>query len=92
MVDRHTSEHAEPTVPSNSSRGWLSCDTVEARAGTTDATQLILRSISSLPGFATVRLEGNCAATDFKTDFVGAAGPFDESIARRVGDWFGRHR
>jgi pimeloyl-ACP methyl ester carboxylesterase len=58
--------------------GWLSCDTVEARAGTTDATQLVLRSIASLPGFATVRLEkagvgdseGNCATTDFKSELA----------------------
>jgi pimeloyl-ACP methyl ester carboxylesterase len=58
--------------------GWLSCDTVEARAGTTDATQLMLRSIASLPGFASVRLEkagvgdseGNCATTDFKTELA----------------------
>jgi pimeloyl-ACP methyl ester carboxylesterase len=58
--------------------GWLSCDTVEAHAGTTDATQLMLRSLASLPGFATVRLEkagvgdseGICAATDFKTELA----------------------
>jgi pimeloyl-ACP methyl ester carboxylesterase len=58
--------------------GWLSCDTVEARAGTTDATQLMLRSIASLPGFATVRLEkagvgdseGNCSTADFKTELA----------------------
>ena len=24
--------------------------------------------------------------------FAGAAGPFDESIAQRIGDWFTRHR
>ena len=58
--------------------GWLSCDTVEAHAGMTDATQLMLRSIATLPGFATVRLEkpgvgdseGNCATTDFKTELA----------------------
>jgi pimeloyl-ACP methyl ester carboxylesterase len=57
---------------------WLSCDTVEARAGTTDATPLVLRSMARLPGFATVRLEkagvgdseGNCATTDFKAELA----------------------
>jgi pimeloyl-ACP methyl ester carboxylesterase len=56
--------------------GWLSCDSVEAPPGTTDATQLVMQSIARLPGFATVRMdkpgvgdsEGNCAATDFVTE------------------------
>ena len=56
--------------------GWLSCDSVEAPAGTTDASQLVLQSIVRLPGFATVRIdkpgvgdsEGDCAATDFVTE------------------------
>ncbi len=58
--------------------GWLSCDSVEARNGTTDATQLMLRSIASLPGFATVRLEkagvgdsdGDCGRSDFKAELA----------------------
>ena len=58
--------------------GWLSCDTVEARAGSTDATQLVLQSMAKLPGFATVRLEkagvgdseGSCAASDFKAELA----------------------
>jgi pimeloyl-ACP methyl ester carboxylesterase len=58
--------------------GWLSCDTVEARPGTTDATQLMLQAMARLPGFATVRLEkagvgdseGNCAATDFAAELA----------------------
>jgi len=53
--------------------GWLSCDSVEAPPGTTDATQLVLQSMAKLPGFATARMEkagvgdsdGDCAATDF---------------------------
>jgi pimeloyl-ACP methyl ester carboxylesterase len=53
--------------------GWLSCDSVEAPPGTTDATQLVLQAVAKLPGFATVRMEkagvgdseGDCAATDF---------------------------
>ncbi|HKD54668.1 MAG TPA: alpha/beta hydrolase [Steroidobacteraceae bacterium] len=56
--------------------GWLSCDSVEAPRGTTDATQLLFRSLAQLPGFATVRMdkagvgdsEGDCAATDFLSE------------------------
>jgi pimeloyl-ACP methyl ester carboxylesterase len=56
--------------------GWLSCDTVEARPGTTDATQLMLQAMAELPGFATVRLEkagvgdseGSCATADFNAE------------------------
>ena len=56
--------------------GWLSCDTVEAPPGTTDATQLMLQAVVKTPGFATVRLEkagvgdseGDCAATDFSSE------------------------
>jgi pimeloyl-ACP methyl ester carboxylesterase len=56
--------------------GWLSCDSVEAPPGTTDATQLLFQSLARLPGFATVRMdkpgtgdsEGDCAATDFVSE------------------------
>jgi pimeloyl-ACP methyl ester carboxylesterase len=58
--------------------GWLSCDSVEAPPGTTDATQLVLQAIAKLPGFATVRMdkagvgdsEGDCAATDFTAELA----------------------
>jgi pimeloyl-ACP methyl ester carboxylesterase len=58
--------------------GWLSCDTVEARLGTTEATQLMLQAIARLPGFATVRLEkagvgdsqGTCAMSDFAAELA----------------------
>jgi pimeloyl-ACP methyl ester carboxylesterase len=58
--------------------GWLSCDTVESPSGTTDATQLVLRSMAKLPGFATVRLEkagvgdseGDCSTTDFNQELA----------------------
>lgn len=58
--------------------GWLSCDTVEARVGTSDATQLMLQAMAKLPGFATVRLEkagvgdseGNCATSDFNAELA----------------------
>jgi pimeloyl-ACP methyl ester carboxylesterase len=56
--------------------GWLSCDTVEARPGTTDGTQLMLQAVAKTPGYATVRLEkagvgdseGDCARTDFDAE------------------------
>ena len=59
--------------------GWLSCDTVEAPPGTSDATQLMLQAIAKIPGFATVRLEkagvgdseGDCGSTDFTAELAG---------------------
>jgi pimeloyl-ACP methyl ester carboxylesterase len=56
--------------------GWLSCDTVEAPPGTSDATQLMLQAAVKIPGFATVRLEkagvgdseGDCVSTDFAAE------------------------
>jgi pimeloyl-ACP methyl ester carboxylesterase len=64
--------------------GWLSCDSVEAPAGTRDSSQLVLRAIAALPGFATVRLdkagvgdsEGDCARTDFETELSGYRAAF----------------
>jgi pimeloyl-ACP methyl ester carboxylesterase len=58
--------------------GWLSCDSVEAPPGTTDATQLVFQALAKLPGFATVRMdkpgvgdsEGNCTATDFTAELA----------------------
>ena len=58
--------------------GWLSCDSVEAPPGTTDATQLVLQALAKLSGFATVRMdkagvgdsEGDCAATDFVAELA----------------------
>ncbi|MDP9091218.1 MAG: alpha/beta hydrolase [Pseudomonadota bacterium] len=56
--------------------GWLSCDSVEAPPGTTDATQLVLQAVAKLPGFATMRMdkagvgdsEGKCGSTDFTAE------------------------
>ena len=58
--------------------GWLSCDSVEAPPGTTDASQLVLQAIAKLPRFATVRMdkagvgdsEGDCSATDFDSELA----------------------
>ena len=57
--------------------GWLSCDTVEAPADTTEATSLVFRKLAALPDIALVRMEkegvgdseGDCARTDFQTEF-----------------------
>ena len=56
--------------------GWLSCDTVEAPADTTDATSLVFRRLATMRDFALVRMEkegvgdseGDCAKTDFQTE------------------------
>ncbi len=58
--------------------GWLSCDTVEAPAGTMGAPQRVFRALAQLPGFATVRLEkagvgdseGDCGASDFSAELA----------------------
>jgi pimeloyl-ACP methyl ester carboxylesterase len=69
-------QEERPRVPTIFVVGWLSCDSVEAPPGTTDATQLVLQAVAKLPGFATVRMdkagvgdsEGDCGATDFTTE------------------------
>src|ERR1700752_2192618 len=37
--------------------GWLSCDSVEAPAGTDDASGKVFRVLAELPGFVTVRFD-----------------------------------
>ena len=59
--------------------GWLSCDSVEAPAGTKDATGLVFQQLAELPGFCLFRLEkagvgdseGDCAANDFVSELAG---------------------
>jgi pimeloyl-ACP methyl ester carboxylesterase len=58
--------------------GWLSCDSVEAPLSTRDPSGLVFRAIAQAPGFALVRMdkagvgdsEGDCSATDFKTELA----------------------
>jgi pimeloyl-ACP methyl ester carboxylesterase len=58
--------------------GWLSCDSIEAPPGTTNASLLVLQALVKLPGFVTVRMdkagvgdsEGDCVATDFKAELA----------------------
>jgi pimeloyl-ACP methyl ester carboxylesterase len=64
--------------------GWLSCDSVEAPEGTTDATGLVFRGLATLPGYCLFRIdkpgvgdsEGDCAKTDFKTELAGYRAAF----------------
>jgi pimeloyl-ACP methyl ester carboxylesterase len=64
--------------------GWLSCDSVEAPAGTKDATGIIFRGLAQLPGFCLFRVdkqgvgdsEGVCAETDFDSELAGYRAAF----------------
>ena len=55
---------------------WLSCDSVEAPAGTKDESGLVFRGLAQLPGFALFRMdkqgvgdsEGVCDETDFNSE------------------------
>jgi pimeloyl-ACP methyl ester carboxylesterase len=69
--------------------GWLSCDTVEAPADTTEATSLVFRKLAALPDFAQVRMEkegvgdseGDCASTDFQTELEDYRAAFQHMLA-----------
>jgi pimeloyl-ACP methyl ester carboxylesterase len=64
--------------------GWLSCDSVEAPAGTKDESGLVFRGLAQLPEFALFRMdkqgvgdsEGVCAETDFNSELVGYRAAF----------------
>jgi len=64
--------------------GWLSCDSVEAPAGTKDASGLVFQSLERLPQFTLFRLdkqgvgdsEGVCAETDFDLELSGYRAAF----------------
>src|SRR5438046_8247109 len=64
--------------------GWLSCDSVEAPAGTKDASGLVFQSLARLPQFTLFRLdkqgvgdsEGVCAETDFESELGGYRAAF----------------
>lgn len=68
--------------------GWLSCDTVEAPADTTEATSLVFRRIAALPDLALVRMEkegvgdseGNCAETDFQAELDDYRAAFQHTL------------
>ena len=64
--------------------GWLSCDSVEAPAGTKDATGIVFRGLAQMPGFCLFRLdkqgvgdsEGDCAQNDFEAELAGYRAAF----------------
>jgi len=64
--------------------GWLSCDSVEAPEGTTDAAGRVFQGLAKMPGYCTFRIdkpgvgdsEGDCAKTDFDTELAGYRAAF----------------
>jgi pimeloyl-ACP methyl ester carboxylesterase len=64
--------------------GWLSCDSVEAPAGTKDATGVVFQHLAELPGFCLFRLdkagvgdsEGDCSTNDFVSELGGYRAAF----------------
>jgi pimeloyl-ACP methyl ester carboxylesterase len=64
--------------------GWLSCDSVEAPAGTKDESGLVFRGLAQMPGFVLFRMdkqgvgdsEGVCGETDFDSELAGYRAAF----------------
>jgi pimeloyl-ACP methyl ester carboxylesterase len=64
--------------------GWLSCDSVEAPAGTKDESGLVFRGLAQLQEFALFRMdkqgvgdsEGDCSETDFDSELAGYRAAF----------------
>lgn len=64
--------------------GWLSCDSVEAPAGTKDESGLVFRGLAQVPEFVLFRMdkqgvgdsEGVCSETDFDSELAGYRAAF----------------
>ena len=64
--------------------GWLSCDSVEAPAGTKDESGLVFRGLAQNPKFVLFRMdkqgvgdsEGVCSETDFDSELAGYRAAF----------------
>ena len=64
--------------------GWLSCDSIEAPAGTKDASGLVFQSLARLPQFSLFRVdkqgvgdsEGVCGENDFESELGGYRAAF----------------
>src|SRR6266436_141312 len=75
---------AKGKVPVIFVAGWLSCDSVEAPAGTKDESGLVFRGLAQLPEFALFRMdkqgvgdsEGVCTETDFESELAGYRAAF----------------
>jgi len=71
--------HANGKLPVIFVAGWLSCDSVEAPAGTKDESGLVFRGLAQLPEFVLFRMdkqgvgdsEGVCSETDFDSELAG---------------------
>jgi pimeloyl-ACP methyl ester carboxylesterase len=71
--------HAKGKLPVIFVAGWLSCDSVEAPAGTKDESGLVFRGLAQLPEFGLFRMdkqgvgdsEGVCSETDFDSELAG---------------------
>jgi pimeloyl-ACP methyl ester carboxylesterase len=76
--------HAKGKLPVIFVAAWLSCDSVEAPAGTKDATALVFQGLARLPQFSLFRVdkqgvgdsEGVCAETDFESELGGYRAAF----------------
>jgi pimeloyl-ACP methyl ester carboxylesterase len=76
--------HAKAKLPVIFVAGWLSCDSVEAPAGTKDATALVFQGLARLPQFSLFRVDkqgvgdsdGVCAETDFEAELAGYRAAF----------------
>jgi pimeloyl-ACP methyl ester carboxylesterase len=76
--------HAKGKLPVIFVAGWLSCDSVEAPAGTKDSSGLVFQSLARLPQFSLFRVdkqgvgdsEGVCAETDFDSELGGYRAAF----------------
>lgn len=76
--------HADGKLPVIFVAGWLSCDSVEAPAGTKDESGLVFRGLAQLPGFVLFRMdkqgvgdsEGVCSETDFDSELAGYRAAF----------------
>src|SRR5947199_6035249 len=60
--------------------GWLSCDSVEAPAGTKDASELVFQSLARLPQFSLFRVDkqgvGDSEGVGGENDFESALGGY----------------
>jgi pimeloyl-ACP methyl ester carboxylesterase len=76
--------NAKGKLPTIFVAGWLSCDSVEAPAGTKDESGLVFRGLAQLPEFALFRMdkqgvgdsEGVCAENDFDSELAGYRAAF----------------
>ena len=76
--------HTKGKLPVIFVAGWLSCDSVEAPAGTKDESGLVFRGLAQLPQFVLFRMdkqgvgdsEGVCSETDFDSELAGYRAAF----------------